>query len=137
MANKKSLKKEIKQLRKRVKKAMERNLKAQEELARLQKRIARRDVEAATAPDLTEPAAGEALGGAAESETLDEALEAGLGAAQRASWKKHSYLRDRYEVHLAEGRKKADARRLANADLVAKYGEESGFNEQDLQDILT
>ena len=88
-------------------------------------------------PDLAEPAAREALDEAVESESLDEALEEGLAAAQRASWKKHSYLRDRYEAYLNDGRKKADARGLANADLVAKYGEESGFTEQDLQDILT
>ncbi len=137
MADKKRLKKEIKQLRKRVKKAMERNLKAQEELSRLQKRIATRDAQATDTPDLTEPAAREALDEAVESESLDEALEEGLAAAQRASWKKHTYLRDRYEAHLSKGRKKSDARRRANADLVAKYGEEAGFTEQDLQDILT
>ena len=49
MANKKRLKKEIKELRKRVKKATERNLKAQEELSLLQKRIARRDAGATAA----------------------------------------------------------------------------------------
>ena len=136
MANKKRLKKEIKQLRKRVRKAMERNLKAQQELSRLQKRIARRDAGAAAAPNLGEPEVRQTLEGM-ESEPLDEAMEVGLAAAQRATWKKHTYLRDRYEVHLFDGRKKADARNLANADLVAKYGEESGFTEQDLEDILS
>ncbi len=133
MAGKKRLKKEIKQLRKRVKKAMERNLKAQEELSRLQKRIATRDAQGTAAPDLTEPAAREVV----ESGSLDGALEESLAADHRASWKRHTYLRDRYEAHLNKGRKKTDARRFANADLVAKYGEEAGFAEQDLQDILT
>ena len=137
MADKKRLKKEIKQLRKRVKKAMERNLKAQEELNLLQKRMARGDAQGTVAPELNEPGPREALDEAVESGPLDEALEAGLAAAQRASWKKHTYLRDRYEAHLNDGRTKADARSLANADLVARYGEESGFTEQDLQDILT
>ncbi len=135
MANKKRLKKEIKQLRKRVQKAMERNLKAQKELGRLQKRIARRDKQATAG--LSEARSEGALDETPGSEALVESEEAGLASAQRATWKKHAYLRDRYEAHLAEGQDKTDARKLANADLVDKYGEDSGFTEQELQDILT
>lgn len=137
MANKKRLKKEIKQLRKRVEKAMERNLKAQKELGRLQKRIARGDTPESAASGLTEARSEGALDETPGSEALVESEEAGLASAQRATWKKHAYLRDRYEAHLAEGQDKTDARKRANADLVDKYGEESGFTEQDLQDILT
>lgn len=135
MANKKRLKKEIKQLRKRVQKAIERNLKAQKELGRLQKRIARRD-EQATA-GLSEAESAGVLDETPGSEALVESEEAGLASAQRATWKKHAYLRDRYEAHLAEGEGKSEARTRANADLVDKYGDDSGFTEQELQDILT
>ena len=135
MANKKKLKKEIKLLRKRVKKAMARKFKAQKELDRMQARIARREQRAAAL------AASTGVESSFEQMPVPEAVEAtedmGFATAQRATWKKHTYLRDRYEAYLEEGRVKHNARRLANADLVAKYGEDSGFSEQDLEDILT
>ena len=134
MADKKKLKKEIKLLRKRVKKAMERNLKAQQELGRLQTKMAKR---AKQTRDPSGTAVEDALEQSLLTEDIAGAEDAGLASAHRATWKKHTYLRDRYEVHLGEGQGKPNARKLANLDLVAKYGEESGFSEEDLQDILT
>jgi hypothetical protein len=56
---------------------------------------------------------------------------------QREAWKRFSYLRDRYEFYLAEGKNKADARVMANKDLVQSYGKEFGYTRQQLTDILS
>ena len=56
---------------------------------------------------------------------------------QREAWKRHSYLRDRYEFHLAEGKGRPESRRLANRDLEGEYGASFGFTEEQLDAILT
>lgn len=62
---------------------------------------------------------------------------ASLAIAQRKAWKQHSYLRDRYEYHLAAGQDKTGARLLANQDLKTEFGQEAGYTEQELQHILS
>lgn len=58
-------------------------------------------------------------------------------AEQREAWKRHSFLRDRYEFHMAEGKGKPESRLLANNDLEKKYGAAFGFSEDQLDGILT
>ena len=58
-------------------------------------------------------------------------------ADQREAWKRHSYLRDRYEFHLADGKGKPESRLLANQDLEAEYGAVFGFDDEQLDAILT
>lgn len=60
-----------------------------------------------------------------------------VALAQKKAWKQHSYLRDRYEYHLAAGQDKSSARLLANRDLRAEFGQEAGYTEQELQHILS
>lgn len=60
-----------------------------------------------------------------------------VGVAQRKAWQRHEYLRDRYELHLAKGQDKGSARSLADKDLREKYGEEAGYTEQQLEQILS
>ena len=46
-------------------------------------------------------------------------------------------LLDRYEHHLNSGRDKPSARLLANKDLLAEFGQEAGYTEEELQQILS
>jgi hypothetical protein len=46
-------------------------------------------------------------------------------------------LRDRYEFHLEDGQNKTTARTLANEDLREKFGEDVGYPEQELENILS
>ena len=56
---------------------------------------------------------------------------------QREAWKRHSFLRDRYEFHMADGHAKPESRILANRDLEKEYGASFGFSAEQLDDILT
>ena len=60
-----------------------------------------------------------------------------VGVAQREAWKRHGYLRERYEFHLEAGRNKDQARGLANSDLQERFGEEAGYTSQELEQILS
>lgn len=62
---------------------------------------------------------------------------AGIVSGRRAAWKRHSYLRDRYELHLNAGETKETARQLANEDLKQTYGAECGYTEDQLSAILS
>ncbi len=70
-------------------------------------------------------------------EPRQKSRKTSLAVAQRKAWKQHSYLRDRYEHHLGAGRDKNEARLLANLDLRAEFGQETGYTEQELQHILS
>lgn len=60
-----------------------------------------------------------------------------IGVAQKEAWKKHGYLRDRYEYHLENGQEKGAARAMANRDLIDSFGNEAGYSEQELEVILS
>lgn len=60
-----------------------------------------------------------------------------VGVAQREAWRRHGYLRDRYEFHLNTCQDKGSARLLADKDLRDKYGEDAGYTEQELEQILS
>jgi len=80
-------------------------------------------------PETRKPKAG--------SEPRQKSRKTGVAVAQRKAWKQHSFLRDRYEHHLGAGRDKNEARLLANLDLRAEFGQETGYTEQELQHILS
>jgi len=61
----------------------------------------------------------------------------GVGVDQRRAWQRHGYLRDRYEFHLTGTRDKTLARSLADQDLRERYGEDAGYTEQELEQILS
>jgi hypothetical protein len=60
-----------------------------------------------------------------------------IGVAQKEAWKKHGYLRDRYEYHLENGEQKEKARTMANRDLIDSFGDEAGYSGQELEVILS
>lgn len=60
-----------------------------------------------------------------------------VAIAQRKAWRRHGYLRDRYEFHLGDGQDKTTARILADKDLREKFGEDAGYTEQELEQILS
>ncbi len=60
-----------------------------------------------------------------------------VAVAQRNAWKRHRYLRDRYDFHLENSHDKPDARDLADKDLRQEYGEDAGFSKQELEHILS
>lgn len=60
-----------------------------------------------------------------------------VGVDQKRAWKRHAFLLDRYEFHLTQGILKRHARLLADKDLRGEFGEEAGFDEQVLAEILT
>ncbi|MBL3529547.1 MAG: hypothetical protein JMN27_18000 [gamma proteobacterium endosymbiont of Lamellibrachia anaximandri] len=60
-----------------------------------------------------------------------------VAVAQRSAWKRHRYLRDRYDFHLDNCHDKPDARDLADKDLRQEYGEDAGFSKQELDHILS
>jgi hypothetical protein len=64
-------------------------------------------------------------------------LKQRVSVTQRWAWQRHEYLRDRYEFHLGSGQEKSQARSLADRDLRDKYGENAGYSEQELEDILS
>jgi predicted RNase H-like nuclease (RuvC/YqgF family) len=60
-----------------------------------------------------------------------------IGVTQRQAWKQHGFLRDRYEFHLVNGEEKTAARALANQDLCGAFGDEAGYSEEELENILS
>jgi hypothetical protein len=60
-----------------------------------------------------------------------------IGVQQKEAWKKHGFLRDRYEFHLEDGQDKETARAMANQDLRDSFGDEAGYSEQELEIILS
>ena len=55
---------------------------------------------------------------------------------QRISWERYTYLHDRYEAYIEKGAKKEEARKMANRDLMERFGKEAGYTEQQLECIF-
>ncbi len=66
-------------------------------------------------------------------ETRDKRLVIG----QKNAWKRHTFLGERYEKHLNDGRGKEQARAMANQDLMDRYGDDIGFTPEQLLVILS
>lgn len=60
-----------------------------------------------------------------------------LALNQKNAWKKHTFLCERYDVHLESGHDKDTARTMANKDLMDRYGKKVGFTAEQLRDILS
>ena len=60
-----------------------------------------------------------------------------VGLSQRDAWRRHGFLRHRYEYHLEQNEDKAIARQLAGQDLKEKFGEPAGYSELQLEQILS
>ena len=129
-----SNKKKINKLSKRLKKTQSRVEKLAQQISRLGSQLAQQDDQAQqlqsnqqqgvdTSHDLP---AGEAID-----------LDIYPDEVSQEVLRKAAFLRDRYEFHLEQDKPKPLAREAANADLVAQYGEESGFTQQELEDVLS
>lgn len=137
MAKKKTKKSEVKRLEKTAKKLTAANLALEKQVRKLNKKLVAREQEilnlqtaasqAAPIKQTTSPASAD-IG-------ADDGL--GIASSHRAAWKQHTYLRDRYELHLENGASKESARQLANDDLKKEYGPDSGFSEEELGAILS
>lgn len=133
----KKTKKEIKRLKKTVTRLVTANLTLEKRIRKLEKRfrdrprtaVDRPTTSGRDAPITNDP--NPSVGG------IIADGGSGIATSQRVAWKQHSYLRDRYELHLGAGTPKEDARQLANEDLKKKYGTDSGFSEDELSAILT
>ena len=131
MAKADRLKKKIKKLEQRLKEAPKQ---AKKEIKRLKHALEERDrtIESLRRR-LREQAPREATGSVEIPASRDRKLALG----QKNAWKRHSFLRERYEAHLAAGHDKGQARLLANRDLMERYGEEVGFTRDELVAILS
>lgn len=56
---------------------------------------------------------------------------------RKKTWERHQYLRTRYEHHLEAGLNKNRARSRADRDLRERYGEDTGYTEEQLAAILS
>ena len=68
---------------------------------------------------------------------LGDRGDASIAASHRTAWRRHSYLRDRYEFHLNAGSTNERARGLANEDLKQEYGSDCGYTDDELSAILS
>lgn len=55
---------------------------------------------------------------------------------EKIDWERYSYLHDRYEVYIEQGVKKEGARKMANEDLMAKFGKTAGYTDHQLECIF-
>lgn len=136
MSKKDKLKKEIKRLKKQTDKALLKQQKAEKKLKRLKDLVrSQEEMQARTKPKKNKAAPVEKT---AEHDQQDVSLNStGVARSQREAWKRHSFLRDRYEAYLSAGDDRSDARAMANRDLEKQFGREFGYTEAELQDILT
>lgn len=136
MVMKKAGKKELKKLKKRALKAEEKVNKLQKKIVQLDKKLAKRN---ARIKDLTRQSTGKAPEAPDSSETpsLDSIRKSVSTDLSRDALRRAVFLRDRYEHHLRLSKPKDLARREANQDLIGNYGPETGFTDQELEDVLS
>lgn len=134
---KKKTKKEVKRLKKKAKQLTVVNLTLEKRIRKLKKKLGARKQQTVELRDSLRHATP--IMSAMSPSAAEIGADAGGRDApsQRAAWKQHSYLRDRYESHLGTGVTKERARQLANDDLKARYGTGTGFSEEELTAILS
>ena len=54
----------------------------------------------------------------------------------KIDWERYTYLHDRYEVHVEKGEETERARSLANEELRAKFGNDAGYTDEQLEAIF-
>jgi len=114
------------------------------EIQRLKKELELRDnqLKVLVNDQLKAPISGqEELTSMSEAQTLSQRLaessNAGTISERKKIWERHQYLRSRYEVHLDAGMEKVKARLHADKDLRARYGDDAGYTEEQLDSILS
>jgi len=136
MAKPDKLKKEIKQLKRKLDSQSTLSRKLKEEIKQFKLKLKARDKRIA---DLLKKTAGRKKSHLnSTSAAFVAELEKEKGVIEhKNAWKRHTYLGECYDGYLDEGYDKERARAMANQDLKGRYGEEFGFNEEQLSDILS
>ena len=136
MAKQDKLKKKLKQLKRKLAQQSGVPKSAEKEIKRLGRELKARDE---TIEELRRQLAEQQGSDAPQSDTLlvEDSDETRLALAHKDAWKRHKFLGERYDVHLADGHAKDKARAMANRDLVKRYGKRVGFTAEQLRDILS
>lgn len=136
MANKDKLTKVVKRLKKKMEQQSIQLKKAETKITKLQKKLDAKEQK------ILRLKAQPETGNDTDHHSKDEIFQETTGDKKaiidhKNAWKRHTYLRDRYEQHMVDGHDKDSARLLANKDLTARYGQEVGFTQEQLGDILS
>mgnify|MGYP001044036957 CR=1 FL=1 len=67
---------------------------------------------------------------------LDDPFKKGDGPQSKIDWERYSFLHDRYEAYVEEGIDTAQAGKLANEDLMKKFGKKAGYTDEQLECIF-
>lgn len=137
MANKKKLEKELKRLKKKADKAEVQREDSKKKIKQLKSDLSQREKQITK---LQRKIGGNSEADVAEESEVDpfgEFPNQGVAANHKESWKKFSYLRNRYEFFLEQSKEKTEARRLANEALIKKYDKSVGYSEDELDAILS
>lgn len=137
MANKKKLEKELKRLKKKADKAEVQKKDSKKKIKQLMSDLSQREKQITK---LRRKIGKNSETDAAEVNEIDpfgEFKDQGVATNHKESWKKFSYLRNRYEYFLEQNKEKTEARRLANEALIKKYDKSVGYSEDELDAILS
>lgn len=132
MGGKKKARKQCKSLQKKIGKI----LFAEEKLTRKIELLKEQRQQLEVRVKLLRQDLNDALDQESEVESSDASPGQALGTIHKIDWKRYTYLHDRYEAHIEEGVEKPEARRLANLDLMEKFGNEAGYTNQQLKCIF-
>lgn len=136
MAKPDKLKKALKQLKRKLDDQSSVSTKLKEELKGFKRKLKERDKRVA---ELQRKLAGKkksTFKGTAADFVAELENEQGV-IDHKNAWKRHTYLGECYDGYLDEGYDKERARVMANEDLKGRYGDEFGFSEEQLDDILS
>ncbi|MCB1722963.1 MAG: hypothetical protein H6959_06225 [Chromatiaceae bacterium] len=136
MAKKKAAK-AVKRARKRAKKLASANLTLEKRVRKLKRKLGARAQEIADLHSRLARATPVAEAASPVSAAFGDSGGGNVATSQRSAWKRHSYLRDRYEFHIGAGETKDRARLLANEDLKHEHGADSGYTDDELSAILS
>jgi len=134
---KKKAAKEIKRLKKKNKEVTAVNLSLEKRVRKLEKKLGAREQKIADLQGRSKQAVPANEASKSPATPFGEQDDGSVASSQRAAWKRYSFLRDRYESHLAGGHTQQRARCLANEDLIQAYGTDCGYTEEELDTILS
>ncbi len=132
MGTNKQAKKQCKKLQKKIGRILIAEKKLTEKIELLKERRQRLEAQV----NFLEQKFDEALEQRDETERADADPGRETGGRHKVDWKRYSYLHDRYEAHIEKGSGKAEARKMANLDLIEQFGKEAGYTNQQLKCIF-
>ncbi|MEE9357155.1 hypothetical protein [Candidatus Vondammii sp. HM_W22] len=136
-AGKKKLEKELKCLKKKAGKADAQKVDSKKKIKQLKIDLSQREKQITK---LQRKMGNDSAIGVVEETEIDpfgKSHSRGVATNHKESWKKFSYLRNRYEFFLEQSKEKTEARRLANEALIKKHDKSVGYSEDELDAILS